>query len=238
MPSFSQDAFPLVIQQVLLYALRNATITTVSFRSFSLLNKTAPLAVSLQILSLGSQHMYLWCFLKNIFLVVFKAISQLKEHVCVCGGELTYCFLLCSLWAGGGGVTWQPERARLLCLPTSQKDPCCLVCPMALKWSFKGRKHYLAIEGTQIIVATSFSQETAMPGVFTPMNPALWKLGEENHKFQTSLIYIVRQSFNKSIKINKEERNKRRKKGRKQRSLGNSCSSEDCHRRHGTKVTV
>lgn len=77
-----------------------------------------------------------------------------------------------------------------------------------------------------------------MPGVFTPMNPALWKLGEENHKFQTSLIYIVRQSLNKSIKINKEERNKRRKKGRKQRSLGDSCSSEDCHRRHGTKVTV
>lgn len=55
-----------------------------------------------------------------------------------------------------------------------------------------------------------------MPGVFTPMNPALWKLGEENHKFQTSLIYIVRQSLYKSIKINKEEI----KGGKKEESKG------------------
>lgn len=47
--------------------------------------------------------------------------------------------------------------------------------------------------------------------------PALWKLSEENHKFQTSLIYIVRQSLNKSIK---QIRKKEIKGGRKEERKG------------------
>lgn len=55
-----------MIQQLLLYILRDATITTVNFRSFPLAeeNKIAPLTMPLQTPFLGNQHVF-WMFAKK-----------------------------------------------------------------------------------------------------------------------------------------------------------------------------
>lgn len=58
-----------------------------------------------------------------------------------------------------------------LSLPTSQKEPAALCVPwLSSDPGSEGRKRYLVIVGTQNIIATSFSQEIAMLGVFTPMS--------------------------------------------------------------------